>query len=157
MAQEKKEIKWTALEYEYYEKSVSWYWISGIIAAVIALIAIRQKNFLFAIFVAMAELVLISWAKRVPKNLEFAINDEGVVIGSIKFLPYGGLSEFCLRERAGDFGELILKSKSKLQGYTKISIFNKDIPEIEKFLSEKLREFEYEETIIDTLSKIIKF
>lgn len=167
MTNPKKEIIWTAPEFEYHQKEVSWYWLSILAAAVIILISLWLKNFLFAIFVVIAEIVLISWAKRQPKNIKFKISEKGLFIGETKFYEYKELKGFFLREGLGTKpvrlpgqgpeGELILKTNFKIEPYIKIFVFNKDIPEIKSFLKNHLEEIEYTESLHEAISKIIKF
>lgn len=167
MVTHKKEIIWTAPEFKYHQKDVSWYWLSILAAAVIILISLWLKNFLFAIFVVIAEIVLISWAKRQPKNIKFGINEKGISIGEAKFYEYKELKGFFLKEGPaarpahlsgqGPEGELILKTNFKIEPYIKIFVFNGDIPEIKSFLKNHLEEIEYTESLHEAISKIIKF
>ncbi len=150
------EIIWKAPEFKYYAKGVGWYGVSILIAILLVFFAIWQKNFLFALFVAVAELALVSWAKRQPAILEFRINKKGVGIGNVKFYPYEELAGFHVRESPGD-SELVLKAKSRLHPYIKISIFDKDTSEIKDFLKELLPEIEYNESLSDDIVRKIGF
>lgn len=60
------EIKWQAPEYEYREKTVSWYWISIVVAALVIAFSVWQKNFLFGFFIVIAEMLFIVWGNRTP-------------------------------------------------------------------------------------------
>ena len=63
------EITWEAPEFEYRPKSVSWYWISIIIAAAIIAFAIWERNFLFGIFIVIAEILFIAWGNETPATI----------------------------------------------------------------------------------------
>ena len=51
---ENKEIIWQAPEFRYRHKDESWYWLTIMATAVLFLISLWQKNFLFAIFAVIA-------------------------------------------------------------------------------------------------------
>ena len=151
-----KEILWQAPEFKYQYKDISWYWLSIIIAAILILLAIWQKNMLFAIFIIIAETMVILWAKESPKILKFKLDKKGIHIDKIKFYDYENLSGFHIIEEDG-FGELILRTKSKLHPYIKILIKNGDIPKIKEFLKNYMDEIEYKESLTDHIEKMIGF
>ncbi len=150
------EIIWRAPEFKYYAKGIGWYATSIFISALLVIFAIWQKNLLFVLFVLIAEASLIFWAKRPPLFLEFRINKKGVGIGDIKFYPYEELVGFCVKESPGD-SELVLKTKSRLHPYIKISILDKDAQEIKDYLEEFLSEEEYQESLSDDIVRKIGF
>jgi len=151
------EIIWQAPEFQYRHKELEWYWLSIIAAGILFLFALWQKNLLFAIFIVIAEIMLIVWANELPKNLQFKINKNGVQIGGLKSYYFEELGGFHICEKEGGWGELVLKTRNKLHAYVKILVFNKDIPEIKKFLKEKLPEMEYQESLSDHLGRRIGF
>lgn len=154
---EPKEITWQAPEFRYRYKDESWYWLTIMAAGILFLISLWQKNLLFAIFIIIAEVMVILWAKELPKNLHFKLDKKGVHLGKIKFYSYEDLSGFHLHEEDGDISELVLKTKEKLHPYVKILLLTNDAPEIKKFLKKHVPEMEYEESLTDSLSKIIGF
>lgn len=155
-------IFWQAPEYEYQHKDVSWYWLSVIAAIIVAALAVWQKNFLFAIFVVVAELVIISFAGRFPVVWEFKINDKGVGIGkpnkeASRFYPYKDLLSFDIHPAGEEHKELIIKLESKLKPLLKINIHSKDEEKIKEFLLKFLPQEEISASAIDSLSKLIRF
>lgn len=147
-----KEIKWTAPEYAYFHKDVSWYWLTVIISVLIVAFALWQRNFLFAVFVVMAEALLLFWGRRNPKNLEFKLNDKTLAIGNQTFYPYESFAGFAVREN-----EIVFKSKNRLSPYMKISAEESKLGEIKKLLSRHLPEIEYEESLTDHIVKMLRF
>lgn len=154
---DEKEITWQAPEYLYREKDVSWYWLSIILTALLALISLWQRNFLFLIFLIIAEMMIIFWGKEYPKNIEFKINNKGIYIGSIKYYPYEDLEGYHIMEENDYASELILRTRNRFNPFVKILVANDDIPEIKKFLQNHLNEVEYDESLNDRISKIIGF
>ncbi|TSC95693.1 MAG: Uncharacterized protein Athens071426_82 [Parcubacteria group bacterium Athens0714_26] len=152
-----KKIIWTTPEYLYRPKTASWYWKTIIATALLIIISFWLKNLLFAIFIFIAEIILITYAKRYPKNIEFEISEEGIRIDKKLLYSFDNLESFHIKNGGGDFGELILKVKSKINPYLKINIFNKDILVIKTFLQKYLEEMEYKESLSDTISDILGF
>ena len=80
-------IEWEAPEFEYHEKDPLWYWGSMIIAVIILGIAIWQKNFLFATFIVVAEILLMTIGGKQPRLIRFRIDDRGFeIIGDFPFM-----------------------------------------------------------------------
>ncbi len=152
-----KKIIWTAPEFIYYEKSVGWYWVSIIIAAILVLVAFWLKNLLFAVFIVIAEITLVFWARRYPKSIEFSLTEKELLIGANKKYPINSFDGFHVKLNENGFSELILRSKSKLTAYLKIMIFSKDAEEIKSLLQNHLEEIEYKESLSDTISNLLRF
>lgn len=155
-------ISWQAPEFEYRHKDISWYWLSVIAAIIVAALAVWQKNFLFAIFVIIAELVVVFSAGRFPTTWEFTINDQGIEIGrpdkkGKKFYPYKELESFDIHQADEERGELVLKSQSRFKPFIKISIHSQDEEKIKDFLLKFLPQEEISASAIDSVSKLIKF
>src|SRR3989338_5716211 len=111
------EIIWHAPEFKYQNKDISWYWLTIIMAGILFLISLWQKNLLFAIFIIIAEIMLVIWAQELPKTIQFKINKKGVQIGLIKSYSYEELGGFHILEDNYGHSELILKTKNKLHSY----------------------------------------
>ena len=147
-----KEIRWTAPEFHYHEKGPSWYWLSVIIAIVVAGLAIFLNNFLFAIFVVMAEVMMLFWARQRPRELEFYLDERGLVINGRKFYPYEAFMGFA------SYGhEVIFQKKGRLASYVKVMAYPSDASRIKIFLSGRLPEIEYEESLFDHIFKLLRF
>ncbi len=149
-------ITWHAPEFKYVHKDIEWYWLTVIVAAVIFLIAIWQRNLLFAFFTVISEFLVLHWAREYPKTLRFALTKNSVRIGGINEYPYSQLAGYHIL-RHEDHSELVFQTKNRLQPYLKILIETDHIPEIKKFLSEHLPEIEYEESLTDHFGKILGF
>lgn len=155
---ENKEIIWYAPEFQYHHKELGWYWLSIIGSGILFLIALWQKNLLFGIFVVIAELMVIIWAKEFPKNIRFKLSKKGLEIGKMKFYSYEELSGFHIHEEDEDgFSELILKTNKRLHPYLKVLVDKNDIAEIKDYLKNHLPEIEYEEPVSEAISRIIGF
>lgn len=161
METQHKEIIWHAPEFKYNHKDISWYWLSIIASSLIFLIALWQKNLLFALFIVIAEVMLIIFAKELPKTRIFRLDSEGLHISAsdhkpLKSFSYNDMRGFHIHE-GGDFCELILKTKNKIHPHVKIMISQREIPEIKGYLKKHIEEVEYEESLSDHIEKIIRF
>lgn len=152
-----KEFSWKAPEFKYYYKESSWYWMAGIFFGILFLIALYQKSIVIAIFWILASATVMIWAKRLPKTIEFKVDDTGVHFGKLRFFPYEELIGFALKEDSEHAGELILKTDSKINPVIKINIYLKDRHHITEILKNFLDEVEYEESFSDRLSDLIGF
>lgn len=152
-----KEFTWRAPEFKYYYKESSWYWMAGIFFGILFLIALWQRSIVVAIFWVMAGATVMMWAKRLPKTIEFKIDDKGVHFGKIRFFPYEEITGFAIKKDNEEAGELILKTDSKINPIIKINIFLKDRQPIAEILKNFLDEVEYEESFIDRLSDLLGF
>lgn len=155
---ENAEIVWQAPSFQYYPKDVSWYWLTILIAVILFFFAIWQKNFLFGVFVIVAEIAVFVLARRQPEIIEFKIDEQGVGILE-KMFSYDELSSFCLRPDNEDknFQELILKKKVYFNPYVIILIDAKIVPRAQAILSQKLAEEPYQDSLLDILFRWLRF
>ncbi len=155
---EKFVIEWQSPEFEYREKGVSWYWLSVIVAVIILSVSVWQKNFLFAFFVVVAEILVLVWAGRNPKMVSFNMDEKGLTIGHRKFYPYSAIEMFGIRESSEDnLHELAIRFKHGLHAWLKIRIPAKRSNEIEKVISRYAPKTEPEDSFLDSLEKLIGF
>lgn len=154
-------ISWEAPEYEYHPKSVSWRWISLIIAGALIIISFWQKNFLFVFFIVVAWFLINNLAGKFPLVWKFRLDEKGISVGEEKFYPYGEIDGFDIHKdihkKEGEYCELILKTKTKTRPYLKINILAADEEKIENFLSQFISCEEYHQSLADAFSKLIRF
>ena len=155
----KKEIKWSAPEFEYIQKGIGWYWLTIIVAIVLSAFALWQENVLFAVFVVIAAVLVLTWGKSYPKTIEFTINENGLAIGEQKNYSYGELKGFVVRQGYVDseLVEIVFQKKSRLSPYIKILASDQDAEVIKEFLIQYLPEVKYEESLIEHIAKILRF
>ena len=158
MASNGKEIKWSVQEFEYFEKGISWYWLTIIIGVVLVFLALLQKNFLFAIFVVIAELLVLSWGSYYPKAIEVKLNDKGLEINRKKLYPYDSLKGFAVNPTySSSVFEVFFFVKQKLAQEIKVLARSEDVADIKELLKNYLPEMEHEDSLIDHIIRILKF
>lgn len=152
------DVKWTAPEFEFRPKGVSWYWMSIIVAVVILAAAVWQKNFLFGFFVVIAEILVLVWANNEPRNVEFALNEKGILVGKNKFTAYAELESFSVEDNAErEWPVIFIQFRRKLKPALKIRIPKSSLPEAQKNLAAVLRQDKYEPSLLDALEELIGF
>ncbi len=151
------DISWHAPEYEYSPKSSAWYWTSLFLALVLIIFALWQKNFLFAVFVFIAELIVFAVADKHPKIWEFTINEKGAYIGKNKFYPYDQIEAFDIHMNEIGHDQLVLKTKKKISPIVTINIYKEDQEKIKEFLKKYIPHEEIEISFGDVVSKLIGF
>lgn len=155
---DKFEIIWEAPEYDHHEKGIGWYWTSIIVAVLFLAIAVWQKNYLFAFFIILAEILIILWANKPPISREFTINEKGVGIKGHKFYHYSGIQSFHALEReAGDHDELVFHLHGKVHPTLVIKVPKHHSPHVQKALSNHLPHIHKEESFADVLSRFLRF
>ena len=151
-------ITWSALEYEEKERSIDWYWAVGIIALVIAVVAIIYQNYLFAILVVIGAFTLLLYAAKKPKVVSFELAQSGIRINNILY-AYAILRSFWIHHHQGERrGKIIILSQKTLMPYIVIPL--PDSPhadDIHRFLAEHLKEEEHHESISEILMERLGF
>ena len=152
------ELSWLGPEFEYQEKDVSWYWITIIVSVLMIGAAIWQKNFLFGVFIVVAEILVLVWANREPRMLHIKVNDRGVQVEA-KLYHYQDIASFSIDEghhEDAEWTDLVLHLKH-LRPTVHIKCQTGKIQEISKKLALKVRKTHYEMSMADALEKFLRF
>ena len=152
-------IEWEAPEYEYHPKSLLWFWTTIVLAVLFLALAIWNKNFLFAVFVIIGEILILIWGAHTPQILKFKIDNKGIYLGEHTFYEFDDISNFSYTSSIWDGFQLI---KLGLKSYFKINpsfLVPENITEKVKnaFLEKNIPEVEYEEHFVDSLQKFFGF
>lgn len=86
---------WRIPEYEQPERGKNWYIITSIVALLLLIYSFLTSNFLFAMIIVVAAIVLISHDGQQPDMVNFTITDEGIIIGR-KFYDYDEIKDFSI-------------------------------------------------------------
>jgi len=151
------EFHWQTKEYEYHEKDIFWYWASIIIAVGIVAFAVWQKNFLFAAFVIIAEILVLVWAERKPDTIEFMLNEDGIKAAE-RYFPLSDIESFGVQKYTeAEDAVLILRFKKRFSSSLSIPVPKDKIDEIHHFLSGILEEQEVTPSLIDAITRFLRF
>lgn len=154
---EKEKISWAAPEYDHQQRDALWYLASIIIAAILLIVALWQRNYLFAVFIILAEIAVIIQANRFPPIWDFEIGGDGVKIGDKKFITYGDIEGFDIHPDTEHYNHLVLRVHSRFRPDVKIRIPAAESGNIEARLLEILERREYEPHPADALARFLKF
>jgi hypothetical protein len=151
------EIAWSAPEFEYHEKGVSWYWVTIIVAALIIAFSVWERNFLFGFFIVIAEILVIAWGNQQPRMVSFALNDSELSIGEQKSHSLKEFESWSTTEADETLIELMFNFRAKLRTPLKILAPQEKLEEIRKNLKPILKEVEHQSTLIDAIEKLMRF
>ena len=155
------EISWTAPDFEYQPKSAGWYLVSVAIALGLIFFALWQNNFLFAIFVIVGELAVISWAARKPSEWKVEINEKEIKIIKEKtekrFNLENDFVNFGIRDSTKNFKELLLRKKLTFNPFLEIYFPAEKETEIREMISKVLPEKDYPLSLMDAITKFLGF
>lgn len=156
-----KQISWRAPEFEYHEKSVAWYWATALIALLVLAIALWQRNFLFAVFVVIAEVLLVIWANKKPAVVEFVVGEKNILIDGKRNYQYSELKHYSVDEDSDpDFTRIVFEPKQRTKVKLDIIVPRAQADEVLDFLAEEapgLPEVEYEVNFLDALERFLRF
>lgn len=151
------EISWEAPEFEYREKTVSWYWLSILIAAVVIAFAVWQKNFLFGFFVLIAEMLFIVWGNRKPRTVHFVMTEAALTIDGTKHYPIKDFESMSVDAPEEDWNELIFYTRARLKTPLKVLFPSNQLEALRVQMKTILKEIPYEPTVLDAIEKLLRF
>ena len=151
------QIQWEAPEYEYREKTISWYWLSIIIAAIIVAFSVWEKNFLFGLFIVVAEVLFIVWGNRAPRALHFTLTENNIEVEGRKTYSLKDFESVGIDPFGNGWAELIFTFHAKFKIPLKILFPEDRLIELRGHLKTVLKEIPYEPTLIDSIEKLLRF
>jgi len=149
-------LKWSAPEYHHYQRSTDWFWAVGIITVCIAVLAFVFNNALFGILIILSAGILIFYTVRPPQEVEYEINNRGIMIGK-DLHPYLTIDSFWVETRRGGDPKIILKSKKTIMPYLIIPVHNDSADEVANILREYLEEKEMQEPASQKVMEYLGF
>lgn len=153
-------IAWRAPEFEYHPKSASWYWASVAVATLMIAAAVWQRNFLFGLFIVIAEILILIWTSREPDTIEFTLNEKGFEIGD----PHG--RSYPVREIATvhgfedwseEWATFIIDPKGHFRPSVRIHAPRARYGEIERAFAAIVPVIHKEESLVDVLERFLGF
>ena len=151
-------IEWRAEEFEYRHKDVSWYWLSIIVAVALVDIAVWQKNMLFAIFILVAEVLMLVWGSQVPEILDFSLDNEKLCLGDRKEYFVREISEYSLMDPERDPIPFVFVFRSHYRPSVRVLVPKDKSEEVrEHFRNANVKEVEHQHTLIESLENFLGF
>ena len=151
----KSNIYWETIEHPYYEKTSDWYWIVGIVGAVLAFLSFLFGNILLAIIFILATATVMIHGARFPGLVSVEIEAEGIHVGHT-FYPYTSFKSFSIDEKS-DPAILVLETTGFVLSNMRLTIEDVDPEDIRDFLLDHLDELYHEDSVIDHLIHYLGF
>jgi hypothetical protein len=160
MAEDPRKLTWQAPEFEHRPKTNTWYWATILIAILLLTLAIWQKNYFFAVFIVIAELMLLVWGSSEPPMVTFALDHRGLTIGGTKFYPFHDIKSWSV-DSQGFFDPAWPDIFLHIHGHFHIGLRIKVPPaileDVEERLRERVQEVPFQPSAIDVLEKLLGF
>ncbi|HNZ86332.1 MAG TPA: hypothetical protein PLD95_01420 [bacterium] len=86
-------LSWHFPEFEKPERTMTWYIVLFVGAAILVLWAMIEKNFLFAVIIVMSVIIILLLNRKEPVELNINIMEAGIQIGK-KFYMYKEMKNF---------------------------------------------------------------
>ena len=153
-------IAWQAPEFEHRPKTARWYWISIIVSILLLALAVWQRNFIFAVFIVIAELMLMVWGSSEPRMVAFSLNDRGLTIGGAKFYPFSDIKSWSADSEGyfdPEWPDITLHLIHHFHTGLKIKVPRTMFLEVEKALRARAKEVPFEPSMMDVVEKLLGF
>lgn len=137
-------LSWTTLEYEKKARHPDWIWTAGLIALLTAVVSFFYGNIFFGIFIVIAGIVTIIYAKREPKQLSITITESALVINE-ETIPFKNVTAFWLDD-TGKQGKLLLLVRGTFVPTLSIPIEGVTSEQVRNALSSNIKEEELRES-----------
>ncbi|MEK7608837.1 MAG: hypothetical protein AAB495_04630 [Patescibacteria group bacterium] len=152
------EVMWDAPEFEHRPKTVSWYWITIIAAALLVGVAVWQRNVLFGIFVVIAEVLILVWAEREPRNITFHLSEKHISIDENKRHALDEFVSFSIDDgHEEEIMEAFLRFKSHFRPILRVRIPSEKLVTARQVLQSKLPESKFEPALLDVIERFLGF
>lgn len=151
-------VGWETPEYEKHERTKLWYIMAITIALLLLLFTFLTANFLFAVIIIIAALVIILHDSREPDMVKVSLTDEGVIVGK-KFYDYDELKNFSIVYKPRqDIKNLYFEFKSAVRPRLSIPLENMNPLPIRKDLLKYLEEDldRTDQPLSESLAKLFK-
>lgn len=153
-------LAWQAPEFEHRPKTMNWYWASIAVSIVLLALAIWQRNFIFAVFIVIAELMLMVWGSSEPRMIAFSMNERGLTIGGAKFYPFSDIRSWSADSEGyfdPEWPDITLHLVHHFHTGLKIKVPRAMFLEVENFLRAHAEEVPFEPTMMDVIEKFLGF
>ncbi len=150
-------FSWETNEFEFKEKRKDWYWIVGIIAVILIVIAIIFQNYLFAFLIGIGSFLMLTLASKKPLVLPVEVSNHGILIYD-EMYEYNSLFQFWITQDKDGNNKLLLLSNRKISPIVALNIDKSIDPmELRSYLLEFIDEQEMKESFMDIIINKIGF
>ncbi|MFH0854237.1 MAG: hypothetical protein V1891_01975 [bacterium] len=150
-------VSWSFPEFIKYERSRKWYIIASVFTALLLIYSVFSYNFLLAVIVVMAVMIVLMREKAEPRKIKFSITERGVEIGDF-FSPFRDIKRFSVVYQPPEVKFLYLEFKFKIKPRFMVQLGDQNPNEIRKILKEYIEEDldRESESVSDALGRWLK-
>ena len=152
------QISWEISEYDRPERSWKWYLIASIVGLLLVIYSLFTANFLFALIIIMAAIIIVLHGRQEPKMVKFMADTEGISIGS-KFYDYDEFKHVSVIYKVRDNTKnLYLTFSNALKNRLSIPLMDQDPLLVRNFLVSYIEEDldRTDEPLSESLSKLLR-
>ncbi|MCX6781540.1 MAG: hypothetical protein NTW66_00220 [Candidatus Magasanikbacteria bacterium] len=148
---------WSFREYEKFNRGKRWYWITGLLAALLIAYAVYTANYLFALIIVLFGIIIFLQDMNEPAELDFALTDTGIVVGT-KYYPFSELEKYWIVYNPPMVKVLYFEPKSTLKHRLHIPLLDTDPLTLRDYLNQFLIEDleKEDEPLSDRLGRMFK-
>lgn len=151
------ELVWIAPEFEVEEKRPAWFWASIGIAVLMLAAAIWQQNFLFGVFIVIAEILVIVWGNEQPRDIEFRLTNQHLIVFGRTHYPLGDIEHFSMDEREDEWTDVSVRFHRKLRPLFKFKVPHTHADAVRERFGRHAPHVPWEDSFIDSLQKFLGF
>jgi hypothetical protein len=151
-------IEWSVPEYIQKAKSNDWYWGVGMIGLAGVVLSAVFGNFLLAVLIFIAGLLLFTFSSKAPEIITVEISEQGILIRN-KLFPYYNIKSFWIIDRSDHgFSKLVLHVDRFMDPIVSLPIHPEvALEDLREILLTFTTEEEIQEPITDRISDVIGF
>ncbi|MEI6346296.1 MAG: hypothetical protein WCO79_03650 [bacterium] len=149
-------LRWQAYEYAYQPKTADWYWALWIIIVAIAATSVLLDNTMLGILIMIAGFSLTILSKRLPKIIEFEINEKGVVSHGSLYL-HNSLESFWVQQIGQGEPRLLIKSRKTMMPLIVVPLGDVTVDEARRTMLQHVQEEELSETLTQMILEYLGF
>jgi len=147
---------WKTIEFEYYDKQLSWYVHLAVVFLTVAFLLIYfLKLYLVAGIVVLGLIALFVHASHQPRKVSCQITNKQIKLGTRKY-PFSKLKSYWIYNQ-GLYPKLYLQTTDLLFGSISIPLGEGDPAEIRKNLKNLLPEDEENELVSDKIGRWFRY
>lgn len=148
---------WETIEFEFKEKRKDWYWIVGISALALIVLAIILANYLLAFIIGIGAFLMISLASKEPLTLPVEVSEHGIKVFE-EMYTYESIAQFWIQENKDESYSLLLLTQQRVSPIISITIDESIDPlELREYLLEFIQEQEMKASVTDRIIDKIGF
>jgi len=148
-------IEWQAPEFEYRERSPAWYWGSIAVAVLALAVAVWQRNFLFATFIVIAEIMVLVWSTRTPAMVSFLIDEHRITIHEHASHLFTDIETFSILDDGSPWATVVFHFHRHLRLPLHVNVPPDRVPAVRAALSAVIRETAWEDSFLDSLERFL--